>query len=45
MVFCSYHDGTTLGVDTEFTTDYETLLQDFAGFCNYTNQDTTLATK
>ncbi|KAI8054905.1 hypothetical protein BDF21DRAFT_403980 [Thamnidium elegans] len=41
----NYHDGTTLGVDTEFTTDYEALLQNFAGFCNYTNQDNTLATK
>ncbi|KAG2214014.1 hypothetical protein INT47_001285 [Mucor saturninus] len=45
IVFCTFHDGTTLGVDADFTTDYETLLQKFAGFCNYTTEDPSLAQK
>ncbi|KAL9544314.1 hypothetical protein MBANPS3_007690 [Mucor bainieri] len=45
IVFCSYHDGSTLGVDSSFTTDYETLLKKFSGFCNYTNEDVAFALK
>ncbi|KAL0080156.1 hypothetical protein J3Q64DRAFT_1642542, partial [Phycomyces blakesleeanus] len=39
IVFCDYHDGTTLGVDQDFTTDFEALIGKFAAFCNYTNAD------
>ncbi|KAI9018619.1 hypothetical protein CLU79DRAFT_761167 [Phycomyces nitens] len=39
IVFCDYHDGTTLGVDQDFTTDFEALIGNFAAFCNYTNAD------
>ncbi|KAF7726779.1 plasma membrane localization protein [Apophysomyces ossiformis] len=42
VVFCSYHDGSTLGVDAEFTSDYETLIKKFAGFCNHTDTDEAL---
>lgn len=45
IVFCSYHDGTTLGVDAELTQDYETLIKKFSGFCNYTNEDEAFALK
>ncbi|CAO3655219.1 unnamed protein product [Mucor hiemalis] len=45
IVFCSYHNGTTLGVDAELTQDYETLIKKFSGFCNYTNEDEAFALK
>ncbi|KAI9469992.1 MAG: hypothetical protein EXX96DRAFT_491301, partial [Benjaminiella poitrasii] len=45
IIFCNYDDGSTLGVDSELTTDYETLLKKFAGFCNYTNEDSALSLK
>ncbi|KAI8371233.1 hypothetical protein EDC96DRAFT_86306 [Choanephora cucurbitarum] len=45
IVFCSYHDGSTLAVDTQFRADYETLLEKFAGFCTYDNNDTLFALK
>lgn len=45
IVFCSYHDGTTLGVDADLTQDYENLIKKFAGFCNYTNEDEAFALK
>ncbi|KAI8367465.1 uncharacterized protein BYT42DRAFT_586339 [Radiomyces spectabilis] len=34
VVFGSYHDGSNLGMDAEFTADFETLLKKFAGFCD-----------
>ncbi|ORY90398.1 hypothetical protein BCR43DRAFT_111484 [Syncephalastrum racemosum] len=43
VVFSSYHDGSTLGVDADFTSDFEALLKRFAGFCNYDNEDQSLA--
>ncbi|KAI7899457.1 uncharacterized protein BX663DRAFT_520974 [Cokeromyces recurvatus] len=45
IIFCSYHDGTTLSVDSELTTDYENLLRKFAVFCNYMNEDSALSLK
>ncbi|KAI8367580.1 uncharacterized protein BYT42DRAFT_131806 [Radiomyces spectabilis] len=45
IVFCDHHEGATLGVDPEFTADYESLLDKFAGFCNYTNADRSVALK
>ncbi|RCH88033.1 plasma membrane localization protein, partial [Rhizopus stolonifer] len=42
VIFTSYHDGSTLGVDTEFTRDYEDLLKKFAGFCSFDTSDDTL---
>ncbi|KAI8099867.1 uncharacterized protein BX664DRAFT_254128, partial [Halteromyces radiatus] len=42
VVFCSYHDGTTLGVDAELTADYESLIKKFAGFSIFKNNDDTL---
>ncbi|CAJ0769424.1 5282_t:CDS:10 [Entrophospora sp. SA101] len=33
--FCLYHDGTNLGVDSEFTTIYESLISDFANYATY----------
>ncbi|EPB87379.1 hypothetical protein HMPREF1544_05805 [Mucor circinelloides 1006PhL] len=45
IVFSSYHDGSTLGVDSSFTTDYESLLKKFSGFCNYANEDLAFALK
>ncbi|KAG0757156.1 hypothetical protein G6F57_009707 [Rhizopus arrhizus] len=35
VVFTEYHDGSTLGVDSDFTHNYETLLKKFAGFCSF----------
>ncbi|CAG8477164.1 10331_t:CDS:10 [Diversispora eburnea] len=32
ITFCSYHDGSTLGVDTEFTEIYENLILSFAQY-------------
>ncbi|ORZ22475.1 hypothetical protein BCR42DRAFT_406264 [Absidia repens] len=45
VVFCTYHDGTTLGVDAEFTSDYEALIKKFAGFCTFKNNDDTLTSQ
>ncbi|KAI8380718.1 hypothetical protein BD560DRAFT_386912 [Blakeslea trispora] len=45
IVFCSYHDGSTLAVDTQFRAEYETLLEKFAGFCTYDNNDTLFTLK
>ncbi|KAI8340545.1 hypothetical protein BC941DRAFT_417525 [Chlamydoabsidia padenii] len=42
VVFCSYHDGTTLGVDPELTADYESLMKKFTEFCSFKNNDDTL---
>ncbi|KAG0174110.1 plasma membrane localization protein [Apophysomyces sp. BC1021] len=42
VVFCGYHDGSTLGVDAEFTSDYEALIKKFAGFCDHTEADDTM---
>ncbi|KAI8375761.1 hypothetical protein EDC96DRAFT_551519 [Choanephora cucurbitarum] len=42
IMFTSYHDGSTLGVDAEFTKDYEELLKKMAVFCAFENQDETL---
>ncbi|KAI8993551.1 hypothetical protein BDB01DRAFT_332914 [Pilobolus umbonatus] len=42
IVFCKYHDGSNLGVDAEFTKQYEDLISKFSLFCNYTNTDDTL---
>ncbi|CDS14161.1 hypothetical protein LRAMOSA06331 [Lichtheimia ramosa] len=39
VIFCNYHDGSTLGIDPGFTSDFEALLQKFASFCNYANED------
>ncbi|KAI8143040.1 hypothetical protein BJV82DRAFT_613248 [Fennellomyces sp. T-0311] len=39
IVFCNYHDGSTLGVDAEFTSDFEVLVQKFADLCNNNNAD------
>ncbi|RCH81725.1 plasma membrane localization protein [Rhizopus stolonifer] len=33
IVFCTFHDGSTLGLDTDFTNQYEILLEKLAGFC------------
>ncbi|KAI8065585.1 hypothetical protein BC940DRAFT_303764 [Gongronella butleri] len=44
VLFCQHHDGTTLGVDAEITSDYEGLMKRFAGFTTYkSNDDTTVA--
>ncbi|KAI7868263.1 hypothetical protein BDF14DRAFT_1794620 [Spinellus fusiger] len=42
IVFCDHHDGTTLGVDTEFTAEFEALIQKFTNFCSYMNTDEAL---
>lgn len=39
VVFTNHHDGSTLGVDAELTSDYELLLKKFAGFCAFENAD------
>ncbi|KAI9364287.1 hypothetical protein BD770DRAFT_407073 [Pilaira anomala] len=39
VVFTNHHDGSTLGVDAELTSDYELLLKKFAGFCAFENTD------
>ncbi|KAI9487726.1 MAG: hypothetical protein EXX96DRAFT_593710 [Benjaminiella poitrasii] len=41
VIFTGYHDGSTLGVDAEFTKDYEHLLKKFATFCSNDNNDET----
>ncbi|KAI8885042.1 hypothetical protein K501DRAFT_271108 [Backusella circina FSU 941] len=38
ITFCSYHEGSTLGVDSEFTNDYEDLLKKWVDFCIYTKE-------
>ncbi|KAI9254466.1 hypothetical protein BDA99DRAFT_518480 [Phascolomyces articulosus] len=43
IVFCSYHDGSTLGVDAEFTSDFEALVQKFADLCNNNNSDASVS--
>ncbi|KAG2220598.1 hypothetical protein INT45_002620 [Circinella minor] len=43
IVFCSYHDGSTLGVDAEFTSDFEGLVQKFADLCNNSNSDSSIS--
>ncbi|GBB96693.1 hypothetical protein RclHR1_02810011 [Rhizophagus clarus] len=35
IVFCADNDGSTIGVDTEFTTDYESLVKKFANYASY----------
>ncbi|KAI8984553.1 hypothetical protein BDF20DRAFT_860519 [Mycotypha africana] len=45
VVFTKYHEGSTLGVDSELTKDYELLLKKFADFCNYRSTDDTLTLK
>ncbi|KAF7723476.1 plasma membrane localization protein [Apophysomyces ossiformis] len=45
IVFCDYHDGSTLGVDADFTSDFETLIKKFADFCNYINTDDAVVLK
>ncbi|KAG2221916.1 hypothetical protein INT45_013252, partial [Circinella minor] len=45
VIFCNYHDGSTLGIDTALTKEYEQLLGKFANFCNYTNTDKDLTLK
>lgn len=39
IMFSKYHDGSTLGVDAEFTTDFESLIKKFADLCENTNGD------
>ncbi|KAI8997057.1 hypothetical protein BDB01DRAFT_769677 [Pilobolus umbonatus] len=39
IVFASFHEGSTLGVDTELTREYELLLEKFASFCNDESED------
>ncbi|KAI9315520.1 hypothetical protein BX666DRAFT_1878752 [Dichotomocladium elegans] len=41
IVFCNYHDGSTLGVDAEFTADFESLIKKFASLCDNNNTDPT----
>ncbi|KAI8145128.1 hypothetical protein BJV82DRAFT_605036 [Fennellomyces sp. T-0311] len=45
VIFCNYHDGSTLGIDPSLTNDFESLLRKFADFCNYTNADADLTLK
>ncbi|KAI9248586.1 hypothetical protein BDA99DRAFT_525079 [Phascolomyces articulosus] len=45
VIFCNYHDGSTLGIDPGLTKDFEQLLGKFADFCNYTNADEDLTLK
>ncbi|KAI9288404.1 hypothetical protein BC943DRAFT_316450 [Umbelopsis sp. AD052] len=42
VTFCTYHDGSTLVVDAEFTAKYENLVRKFAQFCQYENGDEAL---
>ncbi|GAB5593003.1 plasma membrane localization protein [Umbelopsis nana] len=42
VTFCTYHDGSTLVVDPEFTAKYERLIRKFAEFCQYENGDNAL---
>ncbi|CAB5305772.1 unnamed protein product [Rhizophagus irregularis] len=35
IVFCADHDGSTIGVDTEFTIIYENLIERFANYATY----------
>ncbi|CAG8476151.1 3127_t:CDS:10 [Acaulospora colombiana] len=39
ITFCSYHDGSTLGVDIEFTEIYENLISSFAHYATFKDQD------
>ncbi|CDH49207.1 protein efr3 [Lichtheimia corymbifera JMRC:FSU:9682] len=39
IMFSKYHDGSTLGVDAEFTTDFESLIKKFADLCENNNTD------
>jgi hypothetical protein len=43
VVFSKYHDGNTLGIDGEYTDDYETLIEEFASYCFFKSSDETLA--
>jgi hypothetical protein len=45
VIFCTYHDGSTLVVDPEFTSKYERLVRKFAQFCQYENGDDGLKLK
>ncbi|KAG0177976.1 plasma membrane localization protein [Apophysomyces sp. BC1021] len=45
IVFCDFHDGSTLGIDAEFTADFESLIKKFADFCNYINTDDSVVLK
>ncbi|KAI9263714.1 hypothetical protein BY458DRAFT_548095 [Sporodiniella umbellata] len=42
VVFTEYHDGSTLGVDSDFTNGYEALLKKLAEFCTYKSSDEAL---
>ncbi|CAG8603443.1 16287_t:CDS:10 [Acaulospora morrowiae] len=42
ITFCSYHDGSTLGVDVEFTQIYEDLISSFAQYAMCKDHDTTI---
>ncbi|CAO3619518.1 unnamed protein product [Cunninghamella echinulata] len=42
IVFCNNHDGSTLGIDSELTADYESLIRKFAGFCTFKSNDDAL---
>ncbi|KAL0078182.1 hypothetical protein F4703DRAFT_1797197 [Phycomyces blakesleeanus] len=39
VVFANYHDGSTVGVNSEFTVDYERLVQKFATFYDPSDND------
>ncbi|KAG0740189.1 hypothetical protein G6F57_005991 [Rhizopus arrhizus] len=38
IVFNNYYDGSTLGIDNQFTENYERLLNKFSYFCNHEDQ-------
>ncbi|CAG8705308.1 11029_t:CDS:2, partial [Acaulospora morrowiae] len=42
ITFCSYHDGSTLGVDVEFTQIYEDLISSFAQYAMCKDHNTTI---
>ncbi|KAM3583073.1 plasma membrane localization protein, variant 2 [Umbelopsis sp. WA50703] len=42
VTFCTYHDGSTLSVDQDYTAKYARLLRKFAIFCQYENGDNSL---
>ncbi|KAI7871200.1 hypothetical protein BDF14DRAFT_1954770 [Spinellus fusiger] len=39
IIFAEYHEGSTLGVDAEFTVDYELLVMKFAAYCDSKGPD------
>ncbi|CAI2182317.1 14376_t:CDS:10 [Funneliformis geosporum] len=42
ITFCAYHNGSTLGVDTEFTSIYESLIDQFAKYATWKYDDQNL---